>query len=58
MAKKHGNIPVHLDGARIFNAAAFLKVEAKEIVQYCDSVMFCISKGLCAPVGSLVCGTH
>ncbi|MGN0625433.1 MAG: low-specificity L-threonine aldolase [Oscillospiraceae bacterium] len=52
----HG-LPVHLDGARIFNAAEALGVEAKEIAQYGDSVMFCLSKGLCAPVGSMVCST-
>ena len=40
------NIPVHLDGARIFNAAIYLNVEAKEIAKYTDSVMFCLSKGL------------
>jgi len=50
-------IPVHLDGARIFNAAAALGVEAKEIAKGCDSVMFCVSKGLGAPVGSLLCGS-
>ncbi len=49
-------IPVHLDGARIFNAAEYLGVEAKEIAQYCDSVMFCLSKGLGAPVGSMLIG--
>ena len=48
------NIPVHLDGARIFNAASYLHVEAAEITQYADSVMFCLSKGLCAPVGSML----
>lgn len=51
-------IPVHLDGARIFNAAIALSVEAKQIAACADSVMFCISKGLCAPVGSLLCGSH
>ena len=56
VAKKH-NIPVHMDGARIFNAATYLKVPAKEIAQYADSVMFCLSKGLCAPVGSLIVGS-
>ncbi|SDK54898.1 L-threonine aldolase [Natronincola ferrireducens] len=54
---KENNLPVHLDGARLFNAASYLKVEAREIVQYVDSVMFCISKGLCAPIGSLLVGT-
>ncbi|GLC32114.1 low-specificity L-threonine aldolase [Clostridium omnivorum] len=56
IAKKH-NLPVHLDGARLFNAAAYLKVDAKDITKYCNSVMFCLSKGLCAPVGSILAGT-
>jgi threonine aldolase len=51
-------LPVHLDGARIFNAAAALKVEAREIAARADSVMFCLSKGLCAPAGSLLAGTR
>ena len=50
-------IPVHLDGARIFNAALALGVQARQIAACADSVMFCISKGLCAPVGSLLCGS-
>ena len=50
-------LPVHLDGARIFNAAAALGCEAKEIAARADSVMFCLSKGLCAPAGSLLAGT-
>ncbi|PNR92499.1 low-specificity L-threonine aldolase [Petrotoga sp. 9PWA.NaAc.5.4] len=54
---KEKNVPVHLDGARVFNAATYLKVDAKEITQYCDSVMFCLSKGLCAPVGSVLAGS-
>ncbi|MDR2743482.1 MAG: aminotransferase class I/II-fold pyridoxal phosphate-dependent enzyme, partial [Treponema sp.] len=49
-------LPVHLDGARIFNAAAALGVKAREIASRADSVMFCLSKGLCAPVGSLLAG--
>ncbi len=53
---KENNIKVHLDGARIFNAAAALGVDACEIAKYCDSVMFCLSKGLGAPVGSMICG--
>lgn len=57
IAREHG-IPVHLDGARIFNAAVHLKVDVKEITRYCDSVMVCLSKGLCAPVGSLVAGSN
>jgi threonine aldolase len=47
---------VHLDGARVFNAAAALEVDVRVLVQDVDSVMFCLSKGLCAPVGSLLCG--
>ena len=49
-------LPVHLDGARLFNAATCLGVDAPEITRYCDTVMFCLSKGLCAPVGSMVAG--
>jgi len=49
--------PVHLDGARIFNAAHALGVEAREIASYVDSVMFCLSKGLSAPVGSMIAGS-
>ena len=56
VAQKHG-IPVHLDGARIFNAAAALGCDAKEIASFADSIMFCLSKGLCAPVGSMLVGT-
>ena len=56
-AGKHG-IPVHLDGARLFNAAHALGVEAKEISSYADTIMFCLSKGLCAPVGSMLVGTR
>lgn len=50
-------IPIHLDGARLFNAAAYLNVDAKEITKYSDSVMFCLSKGLCAPIGSILAGS-
>jgi threonine aldolase len=53
-----GGLPIHLDGARLFNAAAALKVEAREIAARAESVMFCLSKGLCAPVGSLLAGTR
>ncbi|GHV84716.1 threonine aldolase [Spirochaetia bacterium] len=49
-------LPVHLDGARIFNAAAALHCTAADIAGRVDSVMFCLSKGLCAPVGSLLAG--
>jgi threonine aldolase len=55
----HANrIPLHLDGARIFNAAIALKTDAKKLAAPADSVMFCISKGLCAPIGSLLCGSQ
>ena len=49
-------VPVHVDGARIFNAATSLGLEAASLAAPVDSVMFCISKGLCAPVGSLLAG--
>jgi threonine aldolase len=49
-------IPVHLDGARLFNAAVALGVDAKELAQHADSVMVSLSKGLGAPVGSVLCG--
>jgi threonine aldolase len=52
------NIPLHLDGARIFNAAVALGVEAKDIAAYADSVNVCLSKGLCAPVGSILAGSQ
>lgn len=56
IAQKYG-VPIHLDGARLFNAAASLGVDAGELTQYCDSVMFCLSKGLCAPIGSILAGS-
>lgn len=49
-------VPVHTDGARLFNAAAALGVSAAEVAQHTDSVSFCVSKGLSAPIGSLLCG--
>jgi threonine aldolase len=52
------DLPVHLDGARIFNAATALKRDAAELARPFDSVMFCLSKGLCAPVGSLITGSR
>jgi len=55
LAAENG-VPVHTDGARIFNAAVALGVEAKAIARHTDSVGFCVSKGLSAPVGSLLCG--
>ena len=51
-------INLHVDGARLFNAATALGVPAKMLVADADSVMFCLSKGLCAPVGSILCGTN
>jgi len=55
----HGlNMHLHLDGARIFNAAIALNIDVKELVAPVDSVMFCLSKGLCAPVGSVLCGSE
>lgn len=56
-AAKANGIPVHTDGARLFNAATALGVDASEIAKYTDSVMFCLSKGLCAPVGSMLAGS-
>lgn len=50
-------IPVHLDGARIFNAAAVLGRSVAQLTKHCDSVMFCLSKGLGAPVGSMLVGS-
>lgn len=55
LAHSHG-LKVHLDGARIFNAAVALDADVRELVQDADSVMFCLSKGLCAPIGSVICG--
>ena len=55
VARRH-DLPVHLDGARVHNAAAALGVPAAELARGCDSVMFCLSKGLAAPVGSLLVG--
>lgn len=57
VARERG-LYTHLDGARIFNAAIALGVDAKDIAQPFDSVMFCLSKGLSAPVGSVVVGSR
>ena len=57
LAHQHG-LKVHLDGARIFNAAVSLGVPATELAKPADSVCFCVSKGLSAPVGSLLCGNR
>lgn len=56
VGQDHG-VPVHMDGARLFNAAIALDVTAKELCQYADSITFSVSKGLCAPIGSLVVGS-
>ena len=57
IAHKHG-IPLHLDGARIFNAAVALETPVTELVKHADSVSFCLSKGLSCPIGSVVCGSE
>src|SRR5262249_49561124 len=54
----HRGVPVHLDGARIFNAALALGVPASTIAAYADSATFCLSKGLSAPVGSVLTGAE
>src|SRR5712672_743944 len=51
-------LKVHLDGARVFNAAVALGVSVSQIARHVDSVMFCLSKGLGAPVGSMIVGSH
>ncbi len=50
-------LSVHLDGARVFNATTALGIDIKEIAQYVDSISICLSKGLCAPAGSVVVGS-
>ena len=56
--KAHADsVPVHMDGARIFNAAAYLGITPAEVAEPVDSVMFCLSKGLGAPVGSMLAGS-
>jgi threonine aldolase len=56
-ADRYG-LAIHMDGARLFNAAIALGIDAAELTRHVDSVSFCLSKGLCAPVGSVVCGTE
>src|SRR4051812_41317669 len=53
LARRHG-LKLHVDGARLFNAAAALNVQARDLVKEADSVQICLSKGLAAPVGSLL----
>ena len=57
LADEYGLL-LHLDGARLFNAAIALGVSAKELAEPADSVTICLSKGLCAPVGSVLCGSE
>lgn len=56
LARRHG-LPVYLDGARIFNAAVALDLDVRELTKDVDTLMFCLSKGLCCPAGSMVCGS-
>lgn len=54
---EENNLTVHMDGARVFNASIGLKTSVAEIASYCDTITFCLSKGLGAPVGSMLCGS-
>jgi threonine aldolase len=55
---RENNLKLHIDGARLFNAVAALGTPAHELVEHADSVSICLSKGLCAPVGSVLVGSH
>jgi threonine aldolase len=55
---KENDIKVHIDGARIFNASVETGISLKEYAEHCDSISFCFSKGLGAPVGSILCGDY
>jgi threonine aldolase len=57
IARKH-KLPVHMDGARLFNAAVASDTSAKKIASFTDTITFCLSKGLGAPVGSILCGSR
>ncbi|MCS7011204.1 MAG: low-specificity L-threonine aldolase [Anaerolineales bacterium] len=57
LARRYG-LSLHLDGARLFNAAVAQGIDARELTAPVDSVTFCLSKGLCAPVGSVLCGSR
>lgn len=57
LCQEHG-LKLHIDGARIFNAAVAVGQDVKRVVQAADSVQFCLSKGLCAPVGSMIVGSE
>ncbi|HEY1407322.1 MAG TPA: low-specificity L-threonine aldolase [Promineifilum sp.] len=56
VARRH-DLVLHMDGARLFNAAVAQNIDASAITEHVDSVAFCLSKGLCAPVGSVLCGS-
>jgi len=56
VANRH-QIPIYLDGARIFNAAVYLGIDVRELTRHVTTLSFCLSKGLSAPIGSLVCGS-
>jgi threonine aldolase len=56
VAREHA-VPVHLDAARLFNAAVGLGVDAREVTRHVDTLTFCLSKGLSCPIGSVVCGS-
>ena len=56
LADRH-DLQVHLDGARVFNAAVALNIDVCQLTDYVDSLTFCLSKGLSAPIGSIVCGS-
>jgi threonine aldolase len=51
------SMQVHLDGARLLNAALALGVEPRQVAEHCDSVSMCLSKGLCCPVGTMLAGS-
>ena len=52
------DVPLHIDGARIFNASVYLETPAAELVKDADSISFCLSKGLSCPIGSVICGSN
>jgi threonine aldolase len=55
---RNNDLKFHIDGARIFNAAVSLNIDVNELVKDADSVTFCLSKGLAAPIGSIICGSE
>ena len=57
LARRYG-LPIHIDGARIFNAATVLGMDVKELAPYYDTMSVCLSKGLCAPAGSVLIGSR